>query len=308
MANQNKKNLVEKFEKEIERGFNLFKDYKEESEKFVAKIESEISEIAFLFEDTNSLTKKKEKIDSFMKNIGKKITSPNLRDKNNKLQKLSNNYNLFNQITKKIIAHEKQFIKYKRDMRKNKEEIYDKILELKSLIALNLSNKDYKKLLKEINEKEHKIGNKSYRLKHLLGHLKSGAFSNTVNNKKININQYQRLNQFLNREKKMIEGIKSLRDANKEIQKNKKIISKIINKKEIEIDKLRDKLSKTKQNIIKIFGSKLVGVPLPDKILDVLSYLKKQSQFSDKLKEKIKNLERIYNELLSEIQKLKASS
>lgn len=62
MTYQNNKNLVEEFEKEIERGFELFKNYKEESEKFVEKIESEISEIAFLFEDTNSLTKKKKRL------------------------------------------------------------------------------------------------------------------------------------------------------------------------------------------------------------------------------------------------------
>jgi hypothetical protein len=297
------KKLVKEFQDTINLGFKLFEEYKMKSEEFVESMENEISEIKFLFENTNSLSLKKEKINFFMAELGKKITNPAFREKNNDLKKLSNNLIRFKEISKKMIEHEKGFIKYKREKRKDKEKIYDRILELQAILAQNLSLNDYKKLLKEIKEREHKIGNKTYTLKHLMGHLKAGSISNAVNNKK-NINEYKTLDRFIRREKNMIEGIKVLRETIKIADKSKKIKSKKENQKDNRKLKLLEKLSEIKQKIIKIYEAKFVGLNIPPKIDNVIKKLKKQSTFPDELKEKIKVLEKKFNELVSEYKKL----
>lgn len=296
MANSEK--LVSKLKDKINSGFELFEEYKKKSEEFVESMEKEISEIKFLFENTNSLSLKKEKLDFFMKELGKKITNPAFREKNNDLKKLSKNYIRFREIAKKMIQHEKDFIKYKREKRNNKKEIYDKILKYQAILAQNLSPKDYRKLLKEINGKEHKIRNKTYTLKHLIGHLKAGSISDAVNNKK-NVNEYKTLDRFIRKEKNMIEGIKVLRETIKIADKNKKIKSRKENQKL----KLLKKLSEIKQKIMKIYKEK-IGSNIPPKIEDVIEKLKKESTFSDKLKEKINILEKIFNEIVSEYKKL----
>jgi hypothetical protein len=221
-GNSDVKKLVKEFQDTINLGFKLFEEYKKKSEKFVESMENEISEIKFLFENTNSLSLKKEKLNFFMKELGKKITNPAFREKNNDLKKLSNSLIRFKEIAKKMIQHEKDFIKYKREKRKDKEKIYDRILELQAVLAQELSPNDYKKLLKEISGKEHKIGNKTYTLKHLIGHLKAGSISDAVNNKE-NVNEYKTLDRFIRKEKNMIEGIKVLRETIKIADKNKKI-------------------------------------------------------------------------------------
>lgn len=301
--NSDVKKLVKEFQDTINLGFKLFEEYKKKSEKFVESMENEISEIKFLFENTNSLSLKKEKINFFMAELGKKITNPAFREKNNDLKQLSEGLFGFKEIAKKMIQHEKDFIKYKREKRKDKEKIYDRILELQVILAKNLSPNDYKKLLKEISRKEHKIGNKTYTLKHLIGHLKAGSISDYVNNKN-NVNEYKTLDRFIRREKYMIERIKVLKVADKK----KKIKSKKENQKENQKDnqklKLLEKLSEIKQKIIKIYEAKFVGHNIPPKIDGVIQKLKKQSTFPDELKEKIKVLEKTFNELVSEYEKL----
>lgn len=301
--NSDVKKLVKEFQDTINLGFKLFEEYKKKSEKFVESMENEISEIKFLFKNTNSLSLKKEKINIFMIELGKKITNPAFREKNNNLKELSNSFIRFKEIVKKIIQHEKDFIKYKREKRKDKEKIYDRILELQAVLALKLSPNDYKKLLKEINKKEHKIGNKTYTLKHLIGHLKAGSISDAVNNKN-NVNKYKTLDRFIRKEKNMIEGIKVLRETMKIADKNKKIKSKKENQKDNQKLKLLEKLSEIKQKIIKIYEAKFVGLDIPPKIEDVIQKLKKQSTFPDELKEKIKILEKTFNEIVSEYKKL----
>jgi hypothetical protein len=242
-SNSDVKKLVQEFQDTINLGFKLFEEYKKKSEKFVESMENEISEIKFLFENTNSLSLKKEKLNFFMAELGKKITNPAFREKNNDLKQLSKSLIRFKEIAKKMIQHEKEFIKYKREKRKDKEKIYDKIIELQAALApalaqelsLNDSKKLLKKLLKEISEKEHKIGNKTYRLKHLIGHLKAGFISDAVNNKN-NVNEYKTLDRFIRKEKNMIEGIKILRETIKIADKNKKIKSKKENQKENQKD------------------------------------------------------------------------
>jgi hypothetical protein len=301
--NSDVKKLVKEFQDTINLGFKLFEEYKKKSEKFVESMENEISEIKFLFENTNSLSLKKEKINFFMAELEKKITNPAFREKNNDLKQLSEGLLGFEEIAKKMIQHEKDFIKYKREKRKDKEKIYDRILELQAILAKNLSPNDYKKLLKEISGKEHKIWNKTYTLKHLIGHLKAGSISDYVNNKK-NINEYKTLDRFIRREKNMIEGIKVLRETIKIADKNKKIKSKKENQKDNRKLKLLEKLSEIKQKIIKIYEAKFVGLTIPPKFVDVIQKLKKQSTFPDELKEKIKVLEKTFNELVSEYKKL----
>jgi hypothetical protein len=302
-SNSDVKKLVQEFQDTINLGFKLFEEYKKKSEKFVESMENEISEIKFLFENTNSLSLKKEKLNFFMAELGKKITNPAFREKNNDLKQLSKSLIRFKEIAKKMIQHEKEFIKYKREKRKDKEKIYDKIIELQAALAQELSLNDYKKLLKEISEKEHKIGNKTYRLKHLIGHLKAGFISDAVNNKN-NVNEYKTLDRFIRKEKNMIEGIKILRETIKIADKNKKIKSKKENQKDNQKLKLLEELSEIKQKIIKIYEAKFVGLNTPPKIEDIIKKLKKQSNYPDELKEKIKNLEKTFNELVSEYKKL----
>jgi hypothetical protein len=294
---------VKEFQDTINLGFKLFEEYKKKSEKFVESMENEISEIKFLFENTNSLSLKKEKLDFFMGELGKKITNPAFREKNNDLKQLSNGLLGFKEISKKMIQHEKDFIKYKREKRKDKVKIYDRILELQAVLTQELSPNDYKKLLKEISGKEHKIGNKTYTLKHLIGHLKAGSISDAVNNKN-NVNKYKTLDRFIRKEKNMIKGIKVLKGAILIADKNKKIKSKKENQKDNQKLKLLEKLSEIKQKIIKIYEAKFVGLNIPPKIEDVIQKLKKQSTFPDELKENIKILEKTFNELVSEYKKL----
>jgi hypothetical protein len=144
-GNSDVKKLVKEFQDTINLGFKLFEEYKKKSEKFVESMENEISEIKFLFENTNSLSLKKEKINFFMAELEKKITNPAFREKNNDLKQLSEGLLGFEEIAKKMIQHEKDFIKYKREKRKDKEKIYDRILELQAILAKNLSPNDYKK-------------------------------------------------------------------------------------------------------------------------------------------------------------------
>jgi hypothetical protein len=298
----NSEELVRELQKAINSGFKLFEEYKKKSEEFVKSMEKEISEIKFLFENTNSLSLKKEKLNFFMVQLGKKITNPAFREKNNDLKKLSKDFIGFKEIAKKMIQHEKDFIKYKREKRKDKEKIYDRILELQAILAQNLSPNDYKKLLKEINGKEHKIRNKTYTLKHLIGHLKAGSISDAVNNKN-NVNEYKTLDRFIRKEKNMIEGIKVLRETIKIADKNKKIKSRKENQKL----KLLIKLSEIKQKIIKLYEKKLVGAPLPPKFKNVIKILNKQT-LSNNDKSKLEKLKKIFIKLVSQQKKSHNSS
>jgi len=298
----NSEELVRELQKAINSGFKLFEEYKKKSEEFVKSMEEEISEIKFLFENTNSLSLKKEKLNFFMVQLGKKITNPDLRENNNDLKKLSKDLIRLKEIAKKMIQHEKDFIKYKREKRKDKEKIYDRILELQAILAQNLSPNDYKKLLKEINGKEHKIRNKTYTLKHLIGHLKAGSISDAVNNKN-NVNEYKTLDRFIRKEKNMIEGIKVLRKTIKMADKNKKIKSRKENQKL----KLLEKLSNIKQKIIKLYEKKLVGAPLPPKFKNVIEILNKQT-LSNNDKSKLEKLKKIFTKLVSELKKSNNSS
>jgi hypothetical protein len=316
--NSNKKELIKQLEKEIDSGFELFEEYKKKSEEFVENINKTIAEsnIDFGFKNTNSLTYKKEKLAEHFKKIkemfestGKQRNSyineylskynimPSNIGQNEIKENLYEKYVIFGRIIKKIVELEIKFITYKREKRKEKLRIYQNINTLKAeLEKLYPEKKEYNKLLKKLNEKKYTFKGKVYTLKHILGHLKAGQISNSVNDSVVLSGNLQKL---LNREKKMVQNIKEMRNIIKSAENKEK-------KKEKTLIFLKE-LKKIMLKINKIYEKKLVGANIPKDIYETIKIIEKQT-ISQNDKEKFDKLKKQFTDLVSKIEKLKASS
>jgi hypothetical protein len=284
------KKLVAEFKKQTNLGFELFKEYKKKSEEFVSHMNKEINKIGLKLDKNTSLTQKKNELVKFLKELDESFRtfSTKKTDEYMNFTKNKKKYDLFSRlpnlppneekkalydlyinaldISKKIMQHEKEFIKYKRDKRKDKQKIHDKLLELQlELTQKKIPYKELKKLFKEINEKKEKIGDKTYTVKDIKEHLKSGSISNYANNKK-NINEFKNLGKFIKREEEMIDRIKELREAIKIADMNKKLLKKQDDKK----FKLIKKATDIKIRIVKLYETKHKGANIPPKIEDII--------------------------------------
>lgn len=162
-----------------------------------------------------------------------------------------------------------------------------------------LGKKKYKELLERINKEKYEIEGKVYHLKHILGHLRAGQNSNSVNNKAL---RYVNLPALLQREKSMVQGIKEIRSARFAAYKEKKK-----EKQKEYFDKSTKKLEEIISKINKIYEKKLVGANVPTNIANTIKILKKQTLL-EKDKLKFDKLVKQYNSLVSKLKELKESS
>jgi len=303
-------NIDKKYEEQlieqINLGFELLKDYKEVAKDFV-KLENEaITETGIKFENTNSLTSKKEKLQEFLKNLknarNSEIIEMNSQKAHSRYGKLYGT-NFFSKKKsldlkkkiKKIIDIENEFIKYKREKRIEKKKILENIELKMAQLETILDKKKYRKLLERINKQKYKIEEKVYYLKHILGHLRAGQNSNSVNNKNL---EYKTIPALLKKEKNMVQGIKEIRSARFAEYKEKKK-----EKQKEYLDKSKKKLKEIILKINKIYEKKLVGVNIPENIYDTIKKLKKQTLL-EKDKLKFDKLQKQFNDLVSKIKKL----
>jgi hypothetical protein len=317
MANANSnqvKEEIKEFEKIISEGIELFNEYKQVSKGFVHFMNEEIAKTGLKFKKNDTLLSRKEKVEELYRDAKKSFynTSKNKNylskydffspqfinlDEAQKKQKLYDIYSNLQSIIKNMIMYEKEFIKYKKQKRKEKVVILKKILEKEQMFKEVFPEDEFKDILKKI------ISIKSYQI--LLDHLRAGSISNTVNDPTNNVETYKELQHFLKREKKMTEETKQIINAIKNTQIKEKIKKatnkKLSNRKENNKDKLMKKLFKAKEEIIKIYKKKLVGADLPPNIKDVIKILKKQ-ELPKNNKDKLMELEKEYNELFKKIQ------
>jgi hypothetical protein len=288
-------NIDKKYEKElieqINLGFELLKDYKERAKGFV-KLENEIiTETGIKFKNTNSLTSKKEKLQETLTKLYDLFQS----SKNEAKKIFYNNYTDLEKKIKKIIDIENEFIKYKREKRTDKKNILENIELKMAQLETILDKKKYRKLLERINKQKYENEGKVYNLKHILGHLRSGQNSNSVNNKAL---RYTNLKMLSKKEKNMVEGIKKIRSARFAEYKEKKK-----EKQKEYLDKSKKKLKEIILKINKIHKKKLVGVNIPENIYDTIKKLKKQTLL-DEDKIQFDKLHKQFNDLVSKIKKL----
>jgi hypothetical protein len=303
----NSKDVVKKLIDEIDSGFELFKEYKEVSDRFVRDMNEKIDKIGIKFGKKTSLTEKKKTVMNFLKQIEKSfmtfsanktdehfnylmkydLFSPlaNL-DPNGKKKALYDLYSNALDIIKSMMLYERSFIKYKREQRAKKTKILNNIHKLQDLFKNSEAFTD--EALKKIYSKKLKIGSKIYTLKHLLGHLEAGKISDSVNNFDHSLNTFKTLGLFLNREEKMVSRIKALKVKENPIRE-------------------KEKLFKIRQAIIKIYENKLVGAPVPSDIEDVIKKLNKQT-LPDSVKVKFEKLKKDHKILVSKINKLQKES
>lgn len=302
--NMNKK-LEEQLIEQINFGFELLKEYKEAAKRFVKLENQKINDTGIEFKNTNSLNSKKEKLHEMLQKLKNKnkMNSQKAPSRYNKLYgtEFFSRKKLFDleKKIKQIIEYENLFIRYKREKRIEKKKILENIDILMAQLETILGKKEYRELLERINIEKYEIEGKVYHLKHILGHLRAGQNSNSVNNKAL---RYLNLPALLKKEKNMVQGIKEIRSARfaeyKEKQKEKQ--------KEYFAKSLKE-LKEIILKINKIYEKKLVGANVPEDIYETIKILKKQTFDDEKDKVKFDKLIKQYNSLVSKIEKLKAS-
>jgi hypothetical protein len=271
----------EKLHKELEKIDTLYLDKSKERNKLVDN-----------FHKTNYVANKGIIFEGWLRNDNKK----SLYKEKTRLDKL----------IKKIIDLENEFINYKRQKRIEKLIILESIdLLMKQLETLD--KKRFRALLKKINNIEYRTKEKVYHLKHILGHLRAGKISDSVNIK--SIFKYRTIPQLLKKEQNMVEGIKEMRKKIREEQKKEKEerIEKAKAAKAEKIKKLSEEIENIKQHIIKIYQRKLVGMNVPEDIKKSINKLKKQT-LSDQDKKLFDKKVKRYNLILSKLKALKKSS
>lgn len=303
--NINKK-LEEQLIEQINLGFELLKDYKEVAKNFVELENQAINDTGIIFKNTNSLTSKKEQLHELLeilKNKNKmnsqKATSRYIKLYGNEFFSREKLFDLDKKI-RKIINYENLFIRYKREKRIEKKRILENINILMAQLETILGKKKYRELLERINKEKYKIEGKVYHLKHILGHLRAGQNSNSVNNKAL---RYVNLPALLKKEKNMVQGIKEIRSSRFAAYKEKKK-----EKQKEYFDKSTKKLEEIILKINKIYENKLVGANVPANIANTIKILKKQTFNDDKVKLKFDKLVKQYNSLVSKLKELKESS
>lgn len=307
MADSN--NVAKKLKDEIDSGFELFREYKKVSDKFVSDMNKEINKIGLKLDKNTSLTERKKKVMKYLEKLDKdfrnfginkslKLFNPikkydafsrplHIVDANGKKKERYDLYINVLEIIKNMISYEKSFIKYKKEQRAKKTKILRNIHKLQGLLS---ENKSSDKEFNKIYSKKLKIGTKTYTLKHLLGHLEAGEITDSVND--MNVNTYKKLQFFLNRQEKLVNKIKLKRES----QKDKK-----------NIFRETEKLFNIKQAIIKIYEHVLKGANIPPKIENVIKILDKQ-KLTGKEGEKYKELKENYKKIVKEIERLKKES
>jgi hypothetical protein len=281
------------------------KEYKESAKTFVKLENQEINDTGIKFKNTNSLTSKKEQLQEMLK-ILKNKNEMNSQKAPSRYIKLYGTeffsrkklFDLEKKI-KQIIEYENLFIRYKREKRIEKKKILENIDILMAQLETILGKKEYRELLERINIEKYEIEGKVYHLKHILGHLRAGQNSNSVNNKAL---RYLNLPALLKKEKNMVQGIKEIRSARFAEYKEKKK-----EKQKEFFDKSLKELKEIILKINKIYEKKLVGANVPEDIYETIKILKKQTFDDEKDKVKFDKLIKQYNSLVSKIEKLKAS-
>jgi hypothetical protein len=292
--NMNKK-LEEQLIEQIDLGFELLKDYKETAKGFVKAENNAITDTGIIFKNTNSLTSKKEQLHEMLQ----KLKASFVATKNHTKRIFYEGFTKLDKRIKKIIDIENEFIKYKREKRIEKKQILENIEILMAQLETILGKKKYRELLERINKEKYEIEGKVYQLKHILGHLRAGQDSNSVNNKAL---RYMNLQILLQKEKNMVQGIKEIRTARfAEYKEKKKEKQKEYFKKSLE------DLKKIILKINKIYEKKLVGANVPKDIYETIKILKMQTFIDDKDKIKFEKLVKQYNSLVSKLEKLQVS-
>jgi hypothetical protein len=281
-------NIDKKYEEQlieqINLGFELLKEYKEVAKRFVEIENQIITETGIEFKNTNSLNSKKEQLHELLKIL------KNKNEMNSKKKFIDLDLKI-----RKIINYENEFIRYKRKKRIEKKKILENIELKMAQLETILGKKKYRELLERINKEKYKIEGKVYHLKHILGHLRAGQNSNSVNNKALG---YLNLPALLKKEKNMVQGIKEIRSARFAAYKEKKK-----EKQKEYLDKSKKKLKEIILKINKIHKKKLVGVNIPENIYDTIKKLKKQTLL-DEDKKQFDKLHKQFNDLVSKIKKL----
>jgi hypothetical protein len=306
----------EELEKAIEDGVELFKYYKEISKDFQKRQKNLVN--------NTDLKNKINKIVERRKGISKRKLNKKLSESDIKLSNLlnaelakeeellkSNQYKQkHNKITEfSLVDSEKIFLKEKEKIRKEKKRILSRIKIALSQLKKKMFKNEFTDFIKYLKQEIYDVStNKTITFKKLMNHLEAGEITEEAAKRTKKINDLKTLNNIDNRKSEIEYEIEKLKkekkNSKKENEKMKLMKEKKNSKKENEKMKLMKKLLEIKQKIIKIYKAKFKGVNIPQKIDDIIQKLKKQSTFPDKLKEKIKVLEKTFNELVSEYKKL----
>jgi hypothetical protein len=220
--------LVTQLNKQIDRGIELFKSYKEISKDFQKRqknlVNNEESKKIFA-----NLKQKYEEEEKFLKAQRNATSSPEMKELPNrikakqyanataKLKILKKNYE--NKLIKHKEAHEKlsdmylvnsekMFLKEKEKIRVEKKRILSKILEIGIKIKSLMDIQDFKKFVNRILKRKYEVlDGKKISFDTLMHHLKSGGISEEVAKTTKKINELMTTGNIVNRKKKMEIGI-----------------------------------------------------------------------------------------------------
>ena len=210
-GNSDVKKLVKELEEEIENGLELFKKYKEISNKFQEGRSILMNnEINKEFENKLKNDYNKELI------LLKEQHLKNELEKNyrKKLEKHRKDYKKMSEIY--LVNSEKKFLKEKEKIRKIKKQVLSSINTVLSVLKDRMNDDDaFNKLLENIFKRSYKLSDKKrISFKTLMHHLESGEISEEVAKNTKKIDELMTIGNVVNRKKKMEIGIKQ-----KEIQK-----------------------------------------------------------------------------------------
>lgn len=211
MADKNIGLLVAKLNREIQKGVDLFNDYKKLSKDF----QKEQKDLTTKFRDQKKemefLNKKLIRIAN--KKSNKALTEDQKKLANQLNKKLKEKQNEIKNLDKKsedtFVKINKKFLKEKKKINDKKKIIQKKILDIGKEIRSKMDNiEEFKKFVDRIQKRRYEVFNgKTITFDTLMHHLKSAEISNEVSKTTKQIDELMTIGNVVNRKKKMEIGI-----------------------------------------------------------------------------------------------------
>ena len=211
MADKNIGLLVAKLNRAIEKGVDLFNDYKQLSKEFqnLKKILMNNTELK------KELDNLKEKYEEKVKNAtSTPATLKSLKNKYDEELKLIIKKKQLSE--KKLVSADKKFLKEKKKITDRKKIILKNILDIGNKIRSSMKNKEeFKKFIDRIQKRKYEVlDDKKISFDTLMHHLSSGEISDEVAKTTKQIDELMTIGNIANRKKRMEIGI-----LKKEIEK-----------------------------------------------------------------------------------------
>lgn len=215
-SNSDVKKIIKQLEEAIENGFELFKIYKEISEKFQEEQKILMNSPVLIREFANLKKEYEKKVKVAKEDKNATSTTATLKSLKNTYDKDLNFIQKKSELSEiYLVNYDKKFLKEKEKIRKVKKKVLSSINILLSELKDRMSGDAFNKLLENIFKSSYNLSDKKrISFKTLMHHLESGEISEEIAKNTKKIDELMTVGNVVNRKKRMEIGIKQ-----KEIQK-----------------------------------------------------------------------------------------